>query len=123
MRRSAKDNSTPASSQHEERLRDEAPVILPTHNVAAFIRHLAELHGVEYVETAADKIARAVTRLSGDDIEVDDIEDLAVALCRGQVITQIQMLELIGSHVREKQECLNVDSGASGDARLGNPIY
>lgn len=106
MRRSSKDNSTPAPPQCGEKLFGEALIILPTHNVAAFIRQLAERHNVTYVETAADTIARVVTSLSGDDIEIDDIENFAVALCKRGVITKAQSLELIGSHVREKQEGL-----------------
>lgn len=82
----------------------EVPITIPTNNVAAFVRQLAERHDVTYVETAADKIAHVVTRLSGDDIEVDGIEDLVVALCRRGVITTRQSLELIGTHVRERRE-------------------
>lgn len=76
---------------------------IPTHGVAEFVRQMAERHGVKYVETAADRIAHVVTQLAGDDIEVDEIEDLVVALWRHGAITKAQSLELIGTHVLERR--------------------
>jgi len=46
------------------------------------IRALAEQHGVTYSETGYDVLAEQITRLSGDDVQLDPIELLLVELER-----------------------------------------
>ena len=55
--------------------------------VAADIRQLARQHGVTYEASALDAWADQVTHLAGDDVELDDVENLLVALVRAKAIT------------------------------------
>ena len=55
--------------------------------VAEDIRQLARQHGVTYEASALDAWADQVTRLAGDDVELDDVENLLVALVRAKAIT------------------------------------
>lgn len=47
--------------------------------ISSHIMALANKHGVRYRPTAADALAEIATRLSGDDVVTDEIEDLCVA--------------------------------------------
>lgn len=55
--------------------------------VAEDIRQLAREHGMTYEASALDAWADQVTRLAGDDVELDDVENLLVALVRAKAIT------------------------------------
>ena len=41
---------------------------------ATSIRKLAQMHGVAYVRTQSDALANHITRLAGDNVELDEIE-------------------------------------------------
>ena len=68
---------------------------------AAAIRTLAERHKVSYVETATDVWAHHVTRLAGDDVQLDDIELLLIALQRAGHLTRPDALALQVRYLRE----------------------
>ena len=72
--------------------------------VAAEIEELARKHGVVYVPTAADELAKVLTRLSDDSVVPDQIEDLIVSLRRANVIDGVQMATLLGRYLRAKHE-------------------
>lgn len=72
--------------------------------VAAEIEELACKHGVVYVPTPSDELAKVLTRLSDDSVVPDQIEDLIVSLRRANVIDGAQMATLLGRYLRAKHE-------------------
>lgn len=71
-----------------------------TGNIENYIRHLARQNGVTYQRLPDDNIATVATRLAGDEVVTDDVEDLIVALHRANVISGEQMVELLGRYLR-----------------------
>ncbi|MBL3557607.1 MULTISPECIES: hypothetical protein [Marinobacter] len=67
----------------------------------SYVIDLAAQHGIRYQETPADRLAVVATRLAGDEVVTDEIEDLIVALKRAQLITGTQMVELLGRYLDE----------------------
>jgi hypothetical protein len=70
---------------------------------AAHIRNLAQKHHVVYVQTRNDALAHHITRLAGDDVELDDVEQLLIALQRGGHLTRVEMVQLQASYLRESK--------------------
>jgi hypothetical protein len=68
---------------------------------AARIRELARQHGVEYVETPNDTLARHITRLAGDDVHLDDVENLLIALQRRGYLSRTELVILQANYLRE----------------------
>lgn len=62
--------------------------------VEAYVRALASEHGVSEQEDYYDRLARVLTKLSDDDVELDEVERLLVALKRKGVIEKTEMLML-----------------------------
>ena len=75
---------------------------IPTKGVGEHIRKLAAQHNVAYAMTAGDEMACAITRLSGDEIEMDEVELLLIALERAGVVASEDVLPLHLSYLREK---------------------
>lgn len=63
------------------------------------IRTLARKHGVVVERTATDAMADTITRLSGDDVIHDEVEDLVVTMRRKGVITSEQATTLYGDYL------------------------
>lgn len=76
---------------------------IPRTGLAAYILGLAAKHNVVYVSTRADQLAETITRLSGDDVVPDGIEDSLVALKRANVIDGETMVHLLGNYLDEKR--------------------
>ncbi len=68
---------------------------------AAHIRELARKHHVAYVGTQRDALARHMTRLAGDDVELDEIEQLLIALQRAGHLTRTEAVRLQANYLRE----------------------
>jgi hypothetical protein len=75
---------------------------IPTTGIAEFIVGLAKQHGVRYVQTPHDALAEVITRLSDDDVQLDDIVLLMIALERAGVIPSEHIVPLHGNYLREK---------------------
>jgi|25BtaG_2_1085352.scaffolds.fasta_scaffold00023_53 hypothetical protein len=69
-------------------------------NIENQIRQLARQNGVTYQRLPDDGTATIATRLAGDEVVTDDVEDLIVALRRANVISGEQMVELLGRYLR-----------------------
>lgn len=78
-----------------------ASLNIPEKDVSRFIRTLARRNGVDYAETALDKMAQVVTRLAGDDVHPDDIEGLLINLNRKGSITGSDMMVLHSRYLDE----------------------
>jgi hypothetical protein len=74
----------------------------PTSGIADYILDLARRHGVRYVETPTDALANMITRLSDDEVILDEIELLIFALKRAHVIDADTMVVLLGRYLDEK---------------------
>jgi hypothetical protein len=70
---------------------------------AAHIRNLAQKHRVAYVQTRSDALAHHITRLAGDDVELDDVEQLLIALQRRGYLSRAEMVQLQASYLRESK--------------------
>ncbi len=68
---------------------------------ATAIRALADQHKVAYAATATDSWANHVTRLAGDDVVLDEIELLLVALQRAGHLSRPEALGLQVKYLRE----------------------
>jgi hypothetical protein len=68
---------------------------------AATVRALADRRHVRYAATALDAWAGQVTRLAGDDVQLDEIEQLLIALQRGGHLTRAQSLAIQVRYLRE----------------------
>lgn len=67
-----------------------------------YVVALADQFNVSYHPTPEDALAEIATRLAGDEVVTDEIEDLIVALRRADAITGDEMVELLGRHFSEK---------------------
>ena len=65
------------------------------------IRALAERYGVTYAQTETDVWANHVTRLAGDDVSLDEIEQLLIALQRAGHLSRPEALRLQVNYLRE----------------------
>ena len=68
---------------------------------AARIRKMAQEYHVAYVGTQSAALAHHITRLAGDDVQLDEIEQLLVALQRSGRLTRVEMVQLQASYLRE----------------------
>jgi hypothetical protein len=69
--------------------------------VATTVRALAEQYKVAYVTTATDVWAHHVTWLAGDDVKLDEIELLLIALQRSGHLSRPDALALQVRYLRE----------------------
>lgn len=67
---------------------------------AIYVRQLAKREGVVFAPTFADIWAQAVSKLAGDEIKSDKIDDLLVALTRAGKLSPRDMTELLVAHHR-----------------------
>jgi hypothetical protein len=73
----------------------------PQTTVAAAIRQMAEEHHVAYAGTKNDALARHIARLAGDDVELDEVERLLIALQRAGHLSRADAVRLQASYLRE----------------------
>ena len=76
----------------------------PTKGVARYVVELARYYNVSYCYNAMDQWADAVTRLAGDEIVHDTVEDLLVALKRAGKITKQEVATLSVNYLREQKQ-------------------
>ena len=75
---------------------------IPTVDLSKFIADLAKRHGVTYTKTPFDQLAEIITNLSDDDVEMDDVEFLLIALERAGIVPSEQVVALHVNYLREK---------------------
>jgi hypothetical protein len=68
---------------------------------AAHIRNLAHKHRVAYVPTQGYSLAHHISRLAGDNVEIDEIEQLLIALQRSGHLSRLEMVQLQARYLRE----------------------
>ena len=68
---------------------------------ARVIQNLAERNHVTYRATDSDRLANHITRLAGDVVELDPIEQLLIGLQRAGHIDRVLMVRLQARYLRE----------------------
>ena len=68
---------------------------------ATRIRNLAQKYEVAYVRTQSDALANHITRLAGDQVELDEVERLLIALQRAGHLSRAEVVRLQASYLRE----------------------
>ncbi len=68
---------------------------------AVRIRKMAQECHVAYIRTPRDVQAHHITRLAGDDVELDEIEQLLIALQRSGHLSRAEMVQLQAAYLRE----------------------
>ena len=76
---------------------------LPTKNVGSFVIELAKYHNVSYTYNSLDQFAVSVTKLAGDVVKHDHIEDLLVVLKRAGKLSMQQVAQLSVNYLRERE--------------------
>jgi hypothetical protein len=76
------------------------------------IRRLANANNVTVVVSSNDVFAQHVTRLSGDDVAFDAIENTIVALQRAGILSRIQAVRLQARYLRGNRK--RVSDASSG---------
>ena len=72
-------------------------------SVASEVRKLARTHKVTAELDGMSQMAATITRLAGDVVELDGVEQLLVNLKRKGVLTKSEILELQGRYLQEKR--------------------
>jgi len=70
-------------------------------DTATTVRMMARHHHVVHSHTPTDRLAHQMTRLAGDSIELDEIEQLIIALQRAGHLTRIDAVRLTARYRRE----------------------
>lgn len=71
-------------------------------STAARIRKMAQGHDVAYARTPRDIQTHHITRLVGDDVKLDEIEQLLIALQRSGHLSRAEMVQLQAAYLRER---------------------
>lgn len=72
-------------------------------SVAEYVRALANEHGVSDEEDRYDRMARVISGLSGDDVELDSVERLLVALSKKGIISGTERVLIHQKYLNERQ--------------------
>jgi len=82
--------------------RSNAGTAVPTSGLENYIINLAHQHGVRYDKTSDDALAEVITRLADDDVRMDQVELLLLALERAGVVASENVVPLHINYLREK---------------------
>lgn len=75
--------------------------MLTPSSTAEQIRALARTFDVSYTEGPNDRLAHHMSRLAGDAVEFDEIEQLLIGLQRARHITRAEMIQLQARYLHE----------------------
>lgn len=62
---------------------------------------MARQHRISYFHTATDRLAYHMTRLAGDVIQLDEVEQLIIALQRAGHLSRAEAVHLTAQYLRE----------------------
>ena len=72
-------------------------------SVANRVRRLAQSHNVTAEPDDISRMAVAITRLGGDEVQLDNIQQLLVNLKRKGVLSKSEALTIQGEYLQEKR--------------------
>lgn len=93
-----------SSRGHTHRFNANKTVQFPTKNVAQYIADLANTNKIKYSHCSMDRWANAVTKLAGDEVREDKVEDMLVALKRAGKISTKEVATLTINYLRERKQ-------------------
>jgi hypothetical protein len=67
------------------------------------IRRMAERNRVACLQTVNDALANHITRLAGDQVELDPVEQMVIALQRVGHLSRVQAMRLQARYLRESK--------------------
>ncbi|UYO43560.1 hypothetical protein KQX63_19565 [Rhodopseudomonas palustris] len=70
---------------------------------ADLIADLARRHRVELTATESDVLARHISRLAGDDVVLDDVEQTLMSLQRAGHLSRRELVRLQARYLRESR--------------------
>lgn len=73
----------------------------PVSITARVIQNLAERYQINYRATRSDQLAHHISRLAGDDVEFDPVEQMLIGLQRAGRLNRVQMVRLQARYLRE----------------------
>lgn len=76
--------------------------MIPTSGIADYITGLARQHGVQYERTADDAMADVITALADDEVKLDNVASLLLALERAGVVPSEEVVPIHINYLREK---------------------
>jgi hypothetical protein len=76
--------------------------MIPTSGLADYITGLAHQHGVEYKKTPDDAMADVITSLADDEVHMDNVALLLLALERAGIVLSEEVVPLHVNYLREK---------------------
>lgn len=68
----------------------------------AIIRDLAKRHGITAQRIRLDDLADTFARLLDEEVETDEVEQLAINLHRANIISSTRALDLVGEYLEQK---------------------
>jgi hypothetical protein len=77
------------------------PQAAPATSTAALIREMAARHHVTYTPTKSELLANAITRLAGDDVRLDEVECMLLALQRAGHLSRSELVHLQARYLSE----------------------
>lgn len=80
-----------------------ADAMAGTTNAASWIRDMARHHGVTFAQAPVDTFATAVSCLSDAGVQLDEIEQLLLALTRAGVVSDAQRFALHATYLRQSR--------------------
>lgn len=72
-------------------------------SVASQIRKLAKTHKITAERDRLSRMAMTITGLAGDQVELDNVEQLLINLKRKGILDRAQTLDLQGRYMQEKR--------------------
>lgn len=76
---------------------------MPTRNIEQQIRELAAHHGVTSERDGISRMAATITGLSGDDVMLDEVEQLLANMARQKSLPARECLSLQAQYLQEKR--------------------
>lgn len=76
--------------------------MIPTSGIADYITGLARQHGVQYERTPDDAMADVITALADDEVKLDNVASLLLALERAGVVPSEEVVPIHINYLREK---------------------
>jgi hypothetical protein len=79
-------------------------------SVASQVRKLAKTHNVSAEPDGMSRMAVTITRLAGDVVELDSVEQLLVNLKKKGVLSKAEILALQGRYLQEKRRSKKISA-------------
>ena len=73
-------------------------------NVEAYIRSLAEQHGITSEKNAISLMAEKISELSDAEVQMDDVKQMLINLARAKKIEKRDAFQLLALYLRHQKE-------------------